>query len=62
MELTWTHDADDVPEPRPECRVAGNVWTFGPFVAGKFRYDRREGGGFVFVSIRGSRLGLNWEW
>lgn len=62
MELAWTHNSDHEDEPRPEGRVAGNVWTFGPIVAGKFRYIRADGGGFMFVSIRGTRLGLNWEW
>jgi hypothetical protein len=36
--------------------------VLGPFVFGSFRYFDNEGGGFWFIHVRGTRLGLSREW
>ena len=61
MELTWTSDPQPVTETR-ESNVAGWTKWLGPFIFGHFRYVDDEGGGFTFILIRGTKLGLNWEW
>ena len=62
MEHGWILD----PEPREaltrESNIMGRTLFLGPIVFGNFRYVDEEGGGFCFIHIRGTRLGLNWEW
>lgn len=61
MEMTWITDLPERPQTR-ESSVAGRTWFWGPFRLGHFRYLDDEGGGFWFINVRGTRLGICREW
>lgn len=61
MELAWTVDPQ-VEALSRESNVSGRTWQLGPFIVGNFRYVDLEGGGFWFIHVRGTRLGINGEW
>lgn len=62
MELAWTLDPEPYVELTRESNIRGRTWFLGPFVFGSFRYLDDEGGGFWFVHVRGTRLGISREW
>lgn len=62
MELAWTLDPEPYVELSREGSIAGWTRVLGPFVFGSFRYFDNEGGGFWFIHVRGTRLGLSREW
>lgn len=45
-----------------DSSVMGRTRFLGPITFGSFRYLDSEGGGFWFINIRGTRLGICREW